>query len=271
LERRAKELGGRGSPEVDAIVKYQADISNLPVDEAMAAIGRMPKEIQDNLYIQLASRVAGAGDSAKAKQILNDNVSNGYQRWQALMQFEEQETHRAVAKGKFEEALRNIANIPNPETRASMINQIIDQVGPGQKRAAALNYLEQARALFSPSVRAQGEVQMGALCSIAKAFSRYDAKRAFEIADPLVDQLNDLTDAARVLEGFGGHYYEQDEFSMSTGGSIAQAAISITDAIATLAMTNFDRAKLMADRIRLPELRLLGYMRIAQQALQYTR
>ena len=271
LEKRAGELGGRGDPRLDTLTKYQNDVLNLPVDEALAAVPRAPKEFHDNLYLQLAQKVAASGDTARAKQILNDNVSNAYQRWQALQQLEQQATHQAMSKGKIEEALRNIANLPTVEERASMINQIIEQIGTGHKRAAALAYLEQARALFSPSVRAQGEAQMGALCAIAKAFSRYDQKRAFEILDPLVDQLNDLSDAARVLEGFGGRFYEQDELAFSNGNAVASAATQITHAIAALAMTNFDRAKLMSDRIKLPEVRLLAYMTIAQQALQVSR
>lgn len=271
LEKRAGEIGGPGNTQVDAMLKHQNEVLSLPVDEAVAAVARAPKEFQDSLYLQLANKVAGAGDTARAKQILNDNVSNAYLRWQTLQQLEQQETHRAISKGKIEEALRNIANIPSVDERASMITQILDQIGTGHKRAAALAYLEQARALFSPSVRAQGEAQMGALCGIARAFSRYDQKRAFEILDPLVDQLNDLSDAARVLEGFGGRYYEQDELAFSNGNAIANAATQITQTIATLAMTNFDRAKLMSDRIKLPEIRLLAYMSIAQQALQVSR
>jgi hypothetical protein len=270
VEKRAREFGGNPDPQANVMFKYQNEIQNLPVDEALAAIARLPKEFQENLYIQLATKTAAGGDSARAKQILNDNVPNAYQRWQAMIQVDEQDTHRAMSKGKIEDALRSIANIPSSEERASMINQIIGQIGPGLKRAAALNYLEQARALFPASTRAQGEIQMGALCGIAKAFSRYDMKRAFEILDPLVDQLNDLTDAARVLEGFGGHFYEQDELTLN-GNSISNAAIGITQTIASIALTDFDHAKSTAERISLPELRLLAYMSIAQQALQASK
>ncbi len=268
IEKRAKEFGGNGDPRANVMLKYQNEIQNLPIDEALSAIARTPKEVQENLYIQLATKTAAGGDSARARQILNDNVPNAFQRWQALMQVEEQATHQAMSKGKIEEALRNIANIPSQEERASMINQIIEQIGPGQKRAVALNYLEQARALFPSSTRARGEIQMGALCGIAKAFSRYDTKRAFEILDPLIDQLNDLTDAARVLEGFGGHFYEQDELTMNNGNSISNVAVGITQTLAAIALIDFDHSKSTADRITLPELRLLAYMSIAQQALQ---
>jgi hypothetical protein len=38
-----------------------------------------------------------------------------------------------------------------------------------------------------------------------------------------------------------------------------------------LAIINFERAKLTADRLRLPEVRLRGYLDIAQQTLQASR
>jgi hypothetical protein len=271
LEKRSKELGVGSDNQRNVMFKYQNEIMSLHVDDALAAAARAPKEFQEHLYIQLANRVAAGGDTARAKQIVNENISNVYQRWQALKQIEQQDTHRAMSKGNIEEALRNIANIPTAEERASMINQVIDQIGQGQKRATALNYLEQARALFSPSVRAQGQAQMGALCAIAKVFARYDAKRAFEIVDPLVDQVNDLTDAARVLEGIAGDFYEQEELSFSNGNAVSGVAVQVTSAIGTLALINFDRAKLMSDRIKLPEIRLRAYFDIAQQALQAPR
>jgi hypothetical protein len=270
LEKRANEFGffeGQSNP----MFKFQNEIGTLPPDDALAAIARAPKDFQDNLYVQLAHRVGQTGDSARAKQILNDHVSNFYQRQQALTQIEQQETYQAMSKGKVEEALRHIANLPTAEERASMINQLISQIGPGLKRANALNYLEQARALFSPSIQAHGQLQMHALFEIAKGFSRYDAKRAFEIVDPLVDQFNDIADAARVLEGFGGDFYDRQELNMSNGNSVAQTAHQMASSLGTLALANFDRAKLTSDRIKLPEVRLRAYLEIAQQSLNAAR
>ena len=271
LERKGKELSGGNDPRTSGMFKYQSEVASLPVDEAFTSIPRAPKEFQDNLYIQLALRVAESGDSAKGKQILNEHVKNIYQRQQALSQLEQQETYRAMSKGKVDDALRTVANLSTPEERASAIIQIVNQIGPGMKRANALSYLEQARSLLSPSVQAQGQMQMSALLEIVKAFSRYDAKRAFEILDPLVDQFNDLSDAARVMQGFGWEFYEDEELNMSNGNSVANAAMQVSQAIGAVAVRDFDRAKLTADRIKLPEVRLRAYLEVAQQALQASR
>lgn len=268
LDKKLNELSGPNDVRANARSKSQAEINSLPVDEALNAIVRAPKEFREGLYSQVANRLAASGDIARARQILNEHISNLYLRQQLLGQIEQQDTYRAMSNGKIDEALRNIANLPTAEERASMIVQLVNQIGPGLKRANALNYLEQTRALLSPSIQAEGHLQMNALLEIATAFSRYDEKRAFEIVDPLVDQFNDLSDAARVLQGFSGDFYDQDELNMGNGNSVANAGLKIAETMATLAVLNFDRAKLTSDRIKRPEIRLRAYLEIAQKSLQ---
>ena len=127
--------------------------------------------------------------------------------------------------------------------------------------------LEQARSLLAPGFQAQDQEQMGALLEIARAFSRYDIKRSFEIVDPLIEQLNELCTAAKTLEGFGLDYYKNDELEMLQGNNLANLSHNISTALATLAMTNFERAKITSDRLRLPEVRLRAYLEIARQAI----
>jgi hypothetical protein len=109
---------------------------------------------------------------------------------------------------------------------------------------------------------------MHALLELARAFARYDAKRAFEMVEPLVDQVNDICTAARTLEGFGLETFEDDELDMQNGNSVSNAVTQMTGALGALALTNFERAKSMADRLRLPEARLRAYLDIAQQTMQ---
>jgi len=274
VDKKINELNIiNNNPVMVELNRFQTSIndSNVSLDDALASLAKAPKEHREQLYVQLANRAAMNGDTAKARQIIHDNVKNSYHRQQALQQIEQQEMQRAMQKGKIEEALRNVAEIPDMEERAQMLGQLAGQIGPGQKRAAALNLLEQARGLLSPSVQARSQVQMNALLEIARAFSRYDSKRAFEIIDPLVDQLNELTVAARTLEGFGAEYYDQDELNLNNGNVVGSTATQVTAVLGSLAVTNFDRAKTTADRIRLPEVRLRAYLDIAQQSLNPMR
>ena len=273
IDKRLKYFPGYTGPQIEALQEFHNTINNqnIPLDEVIQTLSKAPKEYKDQLYIQLSNRALNSGDIARAKQIINDYVTTPYQRQQALYNLEMQEVNRAFGKGKIEEALKTIANLSSPKERAQMLMQMAGQIGPGYKRATALLLLDQARALLSPSAQAQDATQLQALLELAKAYSRYDGKRAFEIIDPLVDQFNDLSAAAKTLEGFGGEFYDQGELIMQNGNFVATAAAQLTAALATLAITNFDRAKLAADRIRLPEVRLRGYLDIAQQAIQPQR
>ncbi len=268
VEKKLAELNAQANPQGVPAQDYQTAIANSAADAALEAIEKAPQEIQEQLYLQLASREAMNGDSLRAKQIINDHVSNLYQRRQAFTNIEQQEIHRAINKGKIEDALRAVSAFRSPRERAAQLSQIATQIGPGQKRASAMNLLEQARSMLGPSIQAQDEDHMRALFEIARAYSRYDSKRAFEILDPLIDQVNDLCTAVRTLEGFGVENYEDDEMNLRSGHTVSNVAGQMSAVLGSLALTNFEGAKAGADKIRLPEVRLRTYLEIAQQTIQ---
>jgi len=247
---------------------YQNIIGSNSFDAALAGIEKAPLDQREQLYITLASREANNGEIAHARQIVNERISNPYQRRNVLAFIDQQESNRAVSKGKVEDALRIIGNLKMPRERAQMIMQIALQIGPGQKRAVAMNFLEQAKSLLGSSTQAQDQDQMFALIEIARAFGKYDAKRSFEILDPLIDQVNDLCAAARTMEGFGPEFYEDDELSMQNSNSVAQVVMRMSNVIGSLALVNFERARATSDQFALPEVRLRAYMEIAQQTIQ---
>ena len=255
------------NPEASGGIEFQNLLNNNSVDAALEGIAKVSVDQREQLYLQLANREANNGDIVRARQIINERVTNPSQRRQALANMDQQESQRAVAKGKVEDALRIISGYRTARERAVQIMQIANQIGPGQKRANAIVLLEQAKSLLGSSMQAQDQDQMLALIEIARAFGKYDSKRSFEILDPLIDQVNDLCAAARILEGFGQEYYEDEELSLQNGNSLAQIAGRMSNALGTLALANFERARATSDKLRLPELRLRAYLDIAQQTI----
>jgi len=264
LRKKLLELNPEGSNGL----QYQNLINNNSSDAALEGIEKAPKDQREQLYLQLATRESSNGDTARARQIVNDRVTNPYQRRQALANIDQQEMYRAVSKGKVEDALRIIASVKTPRERARQIAQIVEQIGPGQKRGVAINLLEQVKSLLGSSMPAQDQDQMNALLEIARAFGKYDAKRSFEILDPLIDQVNDLCAAARTMEGFGPENFEDDELSIQSGNTVAQVVARMSNTLGSLALVNFERARATSDRLSLPEVRLQMYLEIAKQSIQ---
>ena len=267
VEKKLSELSAFANPNQANIQKAYVAM-NGPIEEAVESIEKMPEEAQDQLYIQLANTASARGDGNAARQIINTQISNPYQRRQALSNLEQQEMYQAMSQGNVEETLKMIGALKKSGERANMLMQITQQIGPGHKRAAALSLLEQARALLAPGIHAQDQDQMIALLELARMFARYDAKRAFEIVDPLVDQFNDILTAARTMNGFGLNYYRNDELDILQGNNLSGISAAMSTTLAGLAMTNFERAKTTADRLRQPEVKLKAYLEIAQQAIR---
>jgi hypothetical protein len=268
VRKKIEELNGPTSATVQFDQQVQNTIASGSVDASLAMIEKAPPASKDQYYVQLANQLANTGDVERAKQIINDRIPNSYQRQQFLNGIEQQRMYQALQKGKADEALRALGSFRNSRERAQQLAQVVSQIGPGQKRAAALKLLEQARAMLNPSPQAADQDQMNALLEIARAFSRYDSKRAFEILDPLIDQFNDLSAAARALDGFGSDAFEEGELSLYNGGSVGTVAAQLSRTLGALALVDFDQAKAATDKITLTEVRLQAYLEIAGQAIQ---
>lgn len=268
IEKKWSELNNIGDPQAAQWQRYQSTISNGTPEAALDSIEQAPREMREHLYGQLAGRLAAAGDVARARQIINDHITNPVQRQQVLKSLDQIGIPSAVARGKIDEALRAVSNLRPISERAQMIGQIVMQIGPGLKRSTALQYLEQARSILGQSPQAEDQNQMNALLAIGGAFSRYDSTRAFEIVEPLVDQFNEISAAALVLNGFGQKYYQDGGVIMNNGNVVGETANQLAMALSTLARVNFDRAKAAGARIRLIDVRMQVYLTIAQQTIQ---
>ncbi len=267
LQKKITEMTEPGDdPDSKNWQKYQETISEAPLEAAVAEIEHAPKEMKEGLSQMVLQRAMTAGDLASAKQIAK-NLPNPMQRRQFLAQLEIQEILQNAQKGKIEEALRGVENLKTSRERGAILSQFVKLIGPGRNRAQALELLEQARRLVSGAVRVESPEQMNALLEIARAFSIYDSKRAFEIVEPLLDQFNEMSAAALVLDGFGQQYYQDGELQLHDSGGLGAVGNQLIDVLGSLARANFDRAKAGADRIERQEVRIVAYLSIAQEVL----
>ena len=258
VNKKLQEIGAGGN---------YGNAANDSAELSLEAIGKMPVEQRQQQYIQLAYNEGNKGQFTLARQIVNDRVTNRYQRRQTLFQIDRQEMHRALNHGKADDVIRLLSGFTNSQERAQQLSQIANQIGPGLKRATALRILEQARNMLSSSVHAEGQDHMHALLELARAFSRYDVKRSFEIVDPLIEQFNEMVEAASKLNGFGFYYLDGEELDLQNSNPVAQVSSQISSVLSKLALVNFERAKATTDRISTPGVRLRVYLEIAQQTI----
>ncbi|HZI47534.1 MAG TPA: hypothetical protein VFD75_07030, partial [Pyrinomonadaceae bacterium] len=268
IEKKVTELTGSIQQMPPEWQRFQNAANDESTDVALDTIAQAPVPMRDFLYQQVATRVANSGDMPRAQQLIAERISNPTQREQALYNLKQQAVTTAAAKGQIDEALSLVSKFKTVQERLGMITQILGQIGPGTKRSLAVQYIEQAKNLVTTSARARDAQQMEVLLQIAAALGQFDAPRAFQIVDPLIDQFNEISSAAVSMNGFGHDFYADGELITSNDNPVASTAKELSGALATLAMFDFDRAKIAADGIQRVDVRLSVFLAIAQRTLE---
>ena len=151
VEKKLAELTNQNDPRMATWQQYQTAVNSGTVDSALEAAGQAPPEVRDQLYQQIANKAAAGGDLPRGRQIITEHVANPMQRRQALKNLDQQSIYGAAARGKIDEALRTLSNFRPARERAQILGQIVNQIGPNQKKATTLLYLEQARSMLGAS------------------------------------------------------------------------------------------------------------------------
>jgi hypothetical protein len=267
IDEKTSSLDTAFNPQDRVRQNIQAMLYRDPVDQVMEAVKQAPSDMRDSLYQQLATRAASAGDIIRGRQIATDYIANARQRQDALNNVERQAIQNAINKGRIEEAIAGIRNLPLARDRANMIGHIASRIGFGLKKDAALSLLEQTRRMLGTSQRAESQEQMNALLQIATAYSQLDSGLAFEIIEPILDQFSEMSQAAVVLSGFGQMYFQDGELILQNGNPVGNTANQLMQALGKLAVADFDRSRSDADKLRYPGVRAGAYLAIAQQAI----
>lgn len=266
IDRRMARYSAQADPNALAWQKYQTMVNSESTDTAVTGIKDAPPEMRQQLYGQLSIREAQQGNVTRARELIMDNINTPFERRRWLQNLEQQLAYKAASEGRIEDAFREISTVSSPRVRYEVLTFVVNFIGTARKKSSAVTLLETARSMIGTSSRAESQAQFTALLGVSKAFAKYDSQRAFEILDPLIDQLNELTRAARTMNGFGQEYYQNDELILQNGNNVANTADALLNAIAELSKYDFGRAKGSADRIELIEVRVTAYLAIARRA-----
>ncbi len=270
LDEKLLAVQMTGNPQQEAWAKYQSSVGQGTPEAALESIAAAPEEIRASLYEQVSNRFVQNGDIDKARLIVTEKISNPSQRQAAMRNLDRQAILTSVSKGRIDETLRILTNFRPLNDRVQIIGEIVTRIGPGLKRAAAMNYLEQLGAMLDTG-KASSQQHMFARLQLVRAFSRYDVGRAFDLLDPLLEQFNELAAAAVVMNGFNERFYRDGELITNNGNTIANMANQMSTSLAGLALMDFDKAKGAADRLGPLEIRLAAYLMVGQQATRDMR
>src|SRR5437868_3587162 len=232
-------------------------------DSLVTAASTAPPQIQSRLYQQAAQKAVDEGNTDKALDIANNHLDEtGRTAIMQAVDFKKLTT--TAAPEKLNEIKQKLAALPSDSDR---VKYLIDLTTATQKdnQKLALKFLDDARNLVAR--RAMDYKDFEDQIKVADAYAALDSKKSFEIMDAGIAQLNELLQAATVLNGFEVDIFKEGELSLRANNDLVGMISRYGVELSALAKVGFDSARGSADKFQLPEPRMNARLMIVQSIL----
>jgi len=265
--RATDGVGDDGDNDAGVQADYQKALEKGTADDILALTAKASPEMRSQMIQQAASKTLAEGNADRARSIINDKITDPLERKQALAELDRQALASAVEKGKIEDARQTLTRVRSNDARAAALAALaINAKEKGQQKLAQ-QLLDESRGAITP--RPRNMMQLAAQFQVARAAALVDPAHSFVVVEPMVDQLNELVNAATVLGGFiAPEFIRDDEALMSFASKpIATLSTQYNKELSALLSTDFERTKAVADRFQRNELRILARLLIARNLL----
>jgi hypothetical protein len=232
-------------------------------DSLVTAASTAPPQMQARLYQTAAQRAIDEGNTDKAVDIATNHLDeNGRNAIMQAVDFKKLTT--TASPDKLNEIKQKLAALPSDSDR---IKYLIDLANATKKdnQKLALKFMDDARNLVARRATDFGDFENQ--IKVADAYSSLDAKKSFEILDAGIAHLNELLQAATVLNGFEVEIFKDGEMSMRGNDDLVGMVVRFGGELANLAKVDFDGARGTADRFQMPEPRMNARLMIVQGIL----
>lgn len=237
------------------------------VDEVLTAAPKVAPELQPMLYAQAAQRAIQQGDVDGARRILKKITDAGI-RNRMMMEIERQTIEQALKDGKTEIVRNLLPSLRTDNERANMLSRLAIKLAGEGKKEQAKQLLAEARELIGG--HAANTARLNTQLWVARSYLEIEPSKSYDMAETAIDRLNELTAAAATLDGFlqQGTSFKEGEVTLGEGAIVSSLFEPYTTLLNSLARFNFDRARSVVERIQRPEMRVMGYMLLAQGVLR---
>jgi hypothetical protein len=254
-------------PQAQAYMAMSNEDGEGSLDAVLDAAAKAPPEARSTIYMNAARRAIESGDGERARQIINEHITEPNLRTLLLAQLERKNLTSAVQDGNLETTQQLLARVEAPEERAKMLATLATTLATKGDKKTALRLLADARSQLSPLP--ETGAQFDALLQVANGYAVTDGAQGLDILDSMSDKLMGLLNAWAMLDGYEGRQqFREGEMVLQGQGMATAFLMGYGNALASLTSTDIERAHVIANRFTRTETRLLFQMSIASGTLK---
>ncbi|MGP0019866.1 MAG: hypothetical protein ACLPHP_14950 [Candidatus Sulfotelmatobacter sp.] len=265
LSQKVEESIQAFNPQQEVWNQFNEAQASGDPNQLLAVAEQASPEVRSNMYQQVAWQFANNGDLQRARQAA-EKLPDPFQREQVLQQALRQSASNAANQGEFAAARQLAQEITPDEERATLLAQFASSAAARQP-ALAQEMLEEAGGLLLN--RAAGAPAFAAQLQVAQAFAHVKPARAVPLLERSAGQLEQVLAAAVAVDPFLPYPRSFDSGELKLNNSFLCNSLIRPYAEATAELANYDlpAARILADRLSLPEARLLAELLVARNAL----
>ena len=236
---------------------------NPNAEALMQAAATAPQPMQDRLYQQAAFRALEEGNVDRARQIATDHLPEK-SRETVMQRIEFREMATKADGSRLEEIRQTMNRLQSEGEKLGFLLQLANEAQKTNPKLAT-QFLEEARQMTNR--RAANYEQLEQQLRVARAFASLDPARSFEVLEPAIGQINELLSAASILNGFEITMFRDGEMTMLPGNGLTSMINRVGQELSVLAVSDFERAEVLAGRFQLAEPRIMTRLLIVQGLL----
>ena len=267
LRQRVEEYTRRLTPEQESWGKFSDAQARGDPNQLLAVAEQAPADIRSNMYQQVAWQLANTGNLQRARQVA-DKLEDPFQREQVLQQAVRQSAWNASNNGEFAAARQLAQEVTPEEDRAILLAQLASNAASAKQERLAQEMLEEASGLLSN--RPAGASSFAAQLQVAQALARVKPSGALALLERSASQLEQVLGAAVEVDAFLPYPRSFESGELILNNSFLCNSLIRPYAEATAELANYDlaSARILADRLPLPEARLLAELLVARTVLE---
>ncbi len=228
---------------------------DLPPEQMVEAAKKVPLANRPSVYLAAANKFVSQGNISRAREILDDNFEDDALE-NAVQSMNWYYAHQLMNEGKFAEAENLLDSFPESNRISAFINlaKVVYQKNPAENKAYAGAILGKVRALISDKPESSNELSV--LMQVIKGYSMIEPNEAFRLFELLIPQMNELSDAAAIINNFQGNgNVRNGEFLLTQGGSFGFYGIDYS-ILRIFAGQDFDRTVSLLNNFNRSEVRI---------------
>jgi hypothetical protein len=259
---------------VDIEAMNAVNSSDATPQELIKNASKIPAGMRSFTYERAVTQLVEKGEGELARQLLNEAPASA-ERDRALSLVDSRLANKAIRDGKLDDARKFIGKIANKQ---SQIEQLVVMArafyakNTKEDREAAGKLMDEAKQLLS--YEPENEEEINGLLAIIAGYAVIEPERSFKLLEPLVLQTNELLHALALVAKYNkrDQRFRNGEMSFVSGmGQMRGSIMRYRGDLALLAAFDFERTRMLADRLTRSDAQAIARLALAQSVLEKRR